>query len=79
MSDVHIEGTERIAEAVAKYDVDRFIHVSSHNADPKSPSEFFATKAYFLTRTVTQQPCANHVDRDEASKSSEVSSRRQRS
>jgi len=42
--DVHVEGTERIAEAVAKYDVDRFIHVSSYNADPNSPSEFFRTK-----------------------------------
>ncbi|KAK3951588.1 NADH-ubiquinone oxidoreductase [Pseudoneurospora amorphoporcata] len=43
--DVHIEGAERIAEAVAKYDVDRFIHVSSYNADPNSECEFFATKA----------------------------------
>lgn len=42
--DVHVEGTERIAEAVAKYDVDRFIHLSSYNADPNSPSEFFKTK-----------------------------------
>ena len=42
--DVHVEGTERIAEAVAKYDVDRFIHVSSYNANPHSPSEFFRTK-----------------------------------
>jgi NADH dehydrogenase (ubiquinone) 1 alpha subcomplex subunit 9 len=42
--DVHVEGTERIAEAVAKYDVDRFIHVSSYNADPKSRSEFYRTK-----------------------------------
>ncbi|KKK24000.1 putative NADH-ubiquinone oxidoreductase 39 kDa subunit [Aspergillus ochraceoroseus] len=25
-TDVHVDGTERIAEAVAKYDVDRFIH-----------------------------------------------------
>jgi len=41
---VHIEGAERIAEAVAKYDVDRFVHVSSYNADPSSSSEFFATK-----------------------------------
>ncbi|PSR90856.1 NAD dependent epimerase/dehydratase [Coniella lustricola] len=41
---VHVEGTARIAEAVAKYDVDRFIHVSSYNADPKSPASFFATK-----------------------------------
>ncbi|TAQ84592.1 hypothetical protein B7494_g7069 [Chlorociboria aeruginascens] len=43
--DVHVEGAERIAEAVAKYDVDRFIHVSSYNADPNSTSEFFRTKA----------------------------------
>lgn len=43
--DVHVEGTERIAEAVAKYDVDRFIQVSSFNADLNSPSEFFKTKA----------------------------------
>ncbi|KAJ9134735.1 hypothetical protein NKR23_g9945 [Pleurostoma richardsiae] len=44
LEDVHVEGTERIAEAVAKYDVDRFVHVSSYNADPSSPSEFYATK-----------------------------------
>ncbi|KAI9827647.1 MAG: NADH-ubiquinone oxidoreductase 40 kDa subunit [Sarea resinae] len=43
--DVHVEGAERIAEAVAKYDVDRFVHVSSYNADKDSPSEFFRTKA----------------------------------
>lgn len=43
--DVHVEGTERIAEAVAKYDVDRYIHVSSFNADKKSPSLFYRTKA----------------------------------
>lgn len=42
--DVHVEGTERIAEAVAKYDVDRFIQLSSYNADINSPSEFFRTK-----------------------------------
>lgn len=42
--DVHVDGTERIAEAVAKYDVDRFVHVSSYNANKDSPSEFFATK-----------------------------------
>lgn len=29
---------------MAKYDVDRFIHVSSHSADPNSPATFFATK-----------------------------------
>ncbi|KAG6357868.1 hypothetical protein INS49_013749 [Diaporthe citri] len=44
LEDVHVEGTTRIAEAVAKYDVDRFIHVSSYNADPNSPATFFATK-----------------------------------
>ncbi|KAJ4388013.1 Protein-lysine N-methyltransferase efm5 [Gnomoniopsis smithogilvyi] len=44
LEDVHVEGTARIAEAVAKYDVDRFIHVSSYNADPNSPASFFATK-----------------------------------
>ncbi|KAI9670090.1 MAG: NADH-ubiquinone oxidoreductase 40 kDa subunit [Trizodia sp. TS-e1964] len=42
--DVHVEGATRIAEAVAKYDVDRFIHVSSYNANEDSPSEFFRTK-----------------------------------
>jgi len=42
--DVNVEGVERIAEAVAKYDVDRFIHMSSYNADENSPSEFFRTK-----------------------------------
>lgn len=44
LEDVHVEGTERIAEAVAKYDIDRFVHVSSYNADKNSPSEFFRTK-----------------------------------
>ena len=53
-ADVHIEGTERIVEAVAKYDIDRYVHVSSYNADPNSPSEFFRTKVRAwsaLTRT----------------------------
>ncbi|OQD74498.1 hypothetical protein PENDEC_c010G04626 [Penicillium decumbens] len=45
-TDVHVDGAERIAEAVAKYDVDRFIHVSSHNASRDSSSEFFSTKAW---------------------------------
>ena len=47
LQDVHVEGTERIVEAVAKYDVDRYIHVSSHSADPLSTSEFYATKVCF--------------------------------
>ncbi|KAF2838473.1 NAD(P)-binding protein [Patellaria atrata CBS 101060] len=45
LEDVHVEGTERIVEAVAKYDIDRFIQVSSYNADKNSTSEFFRTKA----------------------------------
>lgn len=49
LDDVHVEGAERIAEAVAKYDVDRFIHVSSYNANANSPSEFFASKVGFDT------------------------------
>ena len=44
LADVHEEGTRRIASAVAKYDVDRFIHVSSHSVAPDSPSEFYRTK-----------------------------------
>ncbi|OAL75395.1 NADH-ubiquinone oxidoreductase 40 kDa subunit, mitochondrial [Trichophyton violaceum] len=43
--DIHVEGTERIVESVAKYDVDRYVHVSSYNASLDSPSEFFRTKA----------------------------------
>ena len=46
LEDVHVEGTHRIASAVAKYDVDRFIHVSSHSVHPDSPSEFYKTKYY---------------------------------
>ncbi|MCU9931019.1 NAD(P)H-binding protein, partial [Escherichia coli] len=42
--EVNVEGTERIVEAVAKYDVDRYIHMSSYNVDENSPSEFFRTK-----------------------------------
>jgi NADH dehydrogenase (ubiquinone) 1 alpha subcomplex subunit 9 len=45
LEDVHVAGTERIVEAVAKYDVDRFVHVSSHSASLDSPSEFYRTKA----------------------------------
>ncbi|KAK0309208.1 Protein-lysine N-methyltransferase efm5 [Friedmanniomyces endolithicus] len=41
---VHVEGTRRIAEAAAKYDVDRFVQVSSHSANPQSPSKFYRTK-----------------------------------
>ncbi|OQE24674.1 hypothetical protein PENSTE_c007G05884 [Penicillium steckii] len=45
-TDVHVDGAERIAEAAAKYDIDRFIHVSSYNAQRDSPSEYWATKAW---------------------------------
>lgn len=45
LEDVHVHGTERIAEAVAKYDIDRFVQVSSHSAHPESESEFYRTKA----------------------------------
>ncbi|KAL8684889.1 MAG: hypothetical protein Q9224_006083 [Gallowayella concinna] len=44
LEDVNVEGAERIAEAVAKYDIDRFVHMSSYNADKNSPSAFFRTK-----------------------------------
>ncbi len=47
-----MEGVERIAEAVAKYDVDRFIHVSSYNADKNSKSEFFRTKVCRILSSV---------------------------
>lgn len=43
--DVHVEGARRIAEAAKKYNVPRFIHVSSHSVDIDSPSEFLRTKA----------------------------------
>lgn len=48
-ADVHVDGTERIAEATAKYDIDRFIHVSSYNASKDSPSEYFSTKVRILS------------------------------
>lgn len=44
LEDVHVEGTSRIVNAVAKYDVDRFIQVSSHSVAEDSPSEFYRTK-----------------------------------
>ena len=33
--------------SASKYDVDRFIHMSSYNADPNSEAEFFRTKVCF--------------------------------
>jgi NADH dehydrogenase (ubiquinone) 1 alpha subcomplex subunit 9 len=42
--DVHVWGAQRVAEAVAKYDVDRYVHVSSHSVSKDSPSDFYRTK-----------------------------------
>ncbi|BFZ56458.1 Protein-lysine N-methyltransferase efm5 [Savitreella phatthalungensis] len=43
---VHVQGARRIAEACAKYDVDRFVHVSALGANPASTSQFLKTKAF---------------------------------
>lgn len=59
--DVNVEGVERITEAVAKYDVDRFIHMSSYNANENSPSEFFRTKVYTHTFQKFYARSANDV------------------
>jgi NADH dehydrogenase (ubiquinone) 1 alpha subcomplex subunit 9 len=45
LEDLHVAGTERIVEAVAKYDIDCYVQVSSHSASLDSPSEFYRTKA----------------------------------
>lgn len=44
MTDANVEATNRIAKLAKDYGVDKFIQVSSYNADVNSPSEFFATK-----------------------------------
>lgn len=41
---VHHQATQRIAEACAKYDVDRFVQVSALGANENSPSHFLRTK-----------------------------------
>lgn len=43
--DVHVEGAKRIAEACAKYETDRLVHVSALSASRKSPSAFLMTKS----------------------------------
>ncbi|KAF2122110.1 hypothetical protein BDV96DRAFT_562930 [Lophiotrema nucula] len=72
LEDVNVEGVERIAEAVAKYDIDRFVHVSSHSARLDSPSEFYRTKArgeqvarqiYPETTIVRPSPMFGYEDR----------------
>jgi NADH dehydrogenase (ubiquinone) 1 alpha subcomplex subunit 9 len=45
--DVHVTAAQRIAEAVAKHNVSRFIHLSSYNANPNSESKFYATKVLY--------------------------------
>lgn len=55
--DVHVEGTQRIAEAVAKYDCDRFIQVSTYNADLNSPSEYNRTKVGLSNIYLAQTVC----------------------
>jgi NADH dehydrogenase (ubiquinone) 1 alpha subcomplex subunit 9 len=70
--DVNVWGASRIAEAVAKYDVDRFVHVSSHSVSKDSPSEFLRTKAlgeevvrsiYPEATIVRPAPCYGSEDR----------------
>ena len=48
MEATHITGAKRIAEAVAKYDIDRLIHVSASGVDEGSSSEFLRTKVFGL-------------------------------
>jgi len=72
LHDVHVWGAQRIAEAVAKYDIDRYVHVSSYNAYLDSTSEFFRTKAqgeqivrqiFPETTIVRPAPCFGYEDR----------------
>ncbi|ODV83561.1 hypothetical protein CANARDRAFT_29789 [[Candida] arabinofermentans NRRL YB-2248] len=44
MADSNIEATRRIAKLAKEFNVPRFIQVSSYNANPDSPSIFYATK-----------------------------------
>lgn len=75
---MHVEGTERIAEAVAKYDVDRYIHVSSFNADKKSPSQFYATKVRTVIQLVLRRLKAEVGDRHKVRRLRAPYSQRQR-
>ncbi|EMR11825.1 hypothetical protein PNEG_00249 [Pneumocystis murina B123] len=43
--DVHIHGAAKIAKACVEYNIDRLIHISTLNANIKSPSNFYKTKA----------------------------------
>lgn len=44
MADVNIAAAKRIAEITKEAGVPRFVHVSSHNANPNADSIFYATK-----------------------------------
>jgi hypothetical protein len=59
---------------VAKYDVDRFIHVSSYNANKNSPSGYFATKVCLVIRL--REPIADYC-RDGVRKWHAISTQRQ--
>ena len=78
LEDVHVEGAERIAEAIAKYDIDRFVHVSSYNATKDSPSEFFRTKV-LMPPTPSHQHSPHCLNRPAAKKSPAPSSPKRRS
>lgn len=43
-NDIHVEAAGVIAELAQKHDVDRFIQMSSMNADVDSKSRFLSTK-----------------------------------
>jgi len=72
LRDANVESAYRIANAVAKYDVDRFIHMSASGAHPESPSEFMRNKweseqvtrdIFPETTIVRPAPCFGFEDR----------------
>jgi NADH dehydrogenase (ubiquinone) 1 alpha subcomplex subunit 9 len=54
-NDVHVTAAQQIAEAAAKHNVSRLIHVSSYNADPTSESQFYASKVFTIKTLLTCQ------------------------
>ena len=72
LQDANVESARRIADTVAKYDVDRFIHMSASGAHPESPSEFMrakweseqVTRQIFPETTIVRPaPCFGFEDR----------------
>lgn len=72
LHDANVESARRIADKVAKYDVDRFIHMSASGAHPESPSEFMrakweseqVTREIFPETTIVRPaPCFGFEDR----------------